>query len=69
MTKSYKREVAAVFMACDLGLWLMSAMGNGAATHPAETLLPYAVALVAGAFGFHAYVSQLLPAKTAHNAN
>ena len=65
MPKTYKRELAAGVLVFDLALWLMAALGHADATHPAETLLPYAVAMVAGAFGFHAYIAQLLPAKAA----
>lgn len=61
MTRTYKREVAAFVLAYCLGMFTWGASGNESAIKVAETILPWAVILVIGAFGFEAVTQQLLP--------
>lgn len=61
MTRTYKREVAFVVLAYCLGMFTWGAVGNEAAIKVAETILPWAIMLVIGAFGFEAVTKQLLP--------
>ena len=61
MSRTYKREVAVCVLAYCLGMFTWGAAGNEAAVKVAETILPWAVMLIVGAFGFEAVTKQLLP--------
>lgn len=61
MPRTYKREIATAVLAYCLGMFTWGAVGNEAAIKVAETILPWAVMMVVGAFGFEAVTKQLLP--------